>query len=379
MIAKPLRICHVFATFAPGGPQLRIANVLNALSPDIEHAIVAMDGRHNASKHLGEELRLSYPDPERGRWGHLYPLFLTRKLRALKPDLIVTHNWGSMDAGFGAALGLIAPWIHMETGFEADEADRTKQRRNIARRILLARAAAVIVPSENLQHIARNVWRVSQRRLHFIDNGVDCQRFSEDVTSDVRQKLNIPADALVVGSIAQLRAVKDPLKLLAAFAALAERLPNAHLVFVGEGPMREPIVQRSREMGLEQRVHLAGHQADTPQWHAALDVFALSSLSEQNPVSVLEAMATGKPVLGTDVGDLARLVSADNRRYVVAPDDTQAYNEALDTLLGDASLRSDLGARNRERVLNNFQVGTMIEKYEHLYRTVAGTESLLRD
>ncbi|MEE8107099.1 MAG: glycosyltransferase [Planctomycetota bacterium] len=366
-----LRICHVFATFAPGGPQVRIANIFNSLPDRFSHTILAMDGNTSASALIRPEVRVKFVDAERAKWGPAYGLYLGRKLRALRPDLLTTHNWGSMDAAVGAALCRVRPWVHMETGFEADEAVSPKRRRVVARRWLLRAAAAVIVPSRNLERMARDEWKVSPERVRLVANGVDCDRFVPGNDERFRSSLGIHASAVVVGTVAHLRPVKDPLGLLDAFADVAGGRHDSHLVYFGEGEMRPAIEQRARERGLVDRVHLPGHVTDAAACHRSLDLFALCSRSEQSPVSVLEAMACGRPVLSTDVGEVKESVAGPNADHVTALDDRDAYRAALASLLADRGLRERIGAANRARAVDRFGLAAMVDRYREIYEQAA--------
>jgi glycosyltransferase involved in cell wall biosynthesis len=162
--------------------------------------------------------------------------------------------------------------------------------------------------------------------------------------------------------------------LLEAFLEVAERHPRLHLAFVGGVPgglgVRRPpvdaqiyarMLNRIEETGMKGRVHFTGRQEDTVPYYRALDVFALSSQTEQMPLSVAEAMACGKPVLSTDVGDVRRMVCAENRPFVIS--DPRAYAAVLRRLLEDAPLRARLGAANRVRAVERYDRAGMIEAY----------------
>lgn len=363
--ASELHLCHVFATFGPGGPQVRTAAILNALPAGrYRHTIIAMDGRTGCRERLDADVRAEIVEPRRNalRMGSI--------LRRLRPDLLVTYNWGSMDAAIGAALYRVRPWIHAEDGFNPDEAEGQKARRVWARRILLRGAAALVLPSLVLRRIATEKWKVPAERTVHIPNGVDLERFSPGPGAAMRAELGIPEGAVVVGTVAGLRRVKNPLRLLEAFAAVG--LGNAHLVFVGAGEMEGALKSRIAELGLEGRAHLAGHVEDTVACHRMIDVFALSSDTEQMPLSVVEAMGCARPVLSPDVGDIREMVAEPNRGLIVPDDDEAAYRDALRRLLTESDLRAKLGGANRARAEERYAKSVMVEAYRSLYeRTIA--------
>jgi glycosyltransferase involved in cell wall biosynthesis len=372
-----MRIAYVFATFDAGGPQVRMTNLLNALPRTYEHHIVAMDNRFGAAERLDPALdvRLVQPPP-RGRTRGWRMATLIKDLNA---DVLVTHNWGALDAAIATPFGKKLPWIHMETGFEADERDRLKTRRTIARRIVLRRAACVIVPSQGLVEIATTRWKIPASQLRHIDNGVDLTKFTPGTADDLRRSLRIPTNALVVGTISNLRPVKNPMRLLGAFAKVCADLDDAYLVYVGGGDLRVELEASAHRLGVFDRVRFAGRQTEVADYHRMFDIFALSSDSEQSPVSILEAMATGKPILSTDVGDVGRNVAAANRPFIVARDQVDAYNEALRTLAADVALRNEIGATNQNRAALEFGVTRMIHHYAHVLDSVRSVFPVTRD
>ena len=363
-----MRIAYVFATFDAGGPQVRMTGLLNSLPHTYEHRIVAMDGRFGAAERLDTRLDVELVEPPPRGWARAW--HMTRLIKGLGADLLFTHNWGALDALMARPLGARLPWIHMETGFEADERDAFKRRRTIARRVILRRAARVVVPSHRLVEIARTLWRVASDRLHYVANGVDLGAFTPGSAPGLRHELQIPADAVVIGTIANLRPVKNPLRLLTAFATCVAG-HDTYLVFVGDnGRLLSSIQAAARQAGILERVRFVGRQTDVADYHRMFDIFALSSDSEQSPVSVLEAMATARPVLSTDVGDVRINVASSNQGFIVPTGNDEGYATALRTLATDASLRQEIGRANHARAHADFGQDLMIRRYSQLISSV---------
>jgi len=372
-------LCHVLPSFAPGGAQIRTVLVMNGLGQSYRHTVVAIDDDWHCRTKLMPELDVDFVPAERGHWGKLYPLYMGRKLRSLRPDLVLTYNWGAMDAVVGAMLRRVRPWVQIMDGFEAAEARQQIPRRVRLRRLFYRRAQAVVVVSRGLENIAREQWGIPADRVQHIPNGIDLGRFSPGDGSEMRARLGLGSGDLLVGSVAHVRGEKNPIHLLEGFARCAQRFPEAHLVYVGATPGRRSdacaadrdawnLLQAGIERhDLHARVHFAGKVNDVVPAFRALDVFALSSHTEQMPLSVLEAMACAKPVVSTDVGDVKWMVSEANASAVVPVDDSEAYARALGLLLGDASLRDDLGACNRARAESEFGLQGMIEAYGDLF------------
>ncbi len=373
---KP-HLLHVFATFAPGGPQVRTARLMHALADEFRHSIVAMDGCLDARSLVSDEVEARYLDPP-PRAGALHTVpFLHALVRRERPDLLLTYNWGAIEAVLAGRLARV-PILHHEDGFRPDEAFEFKRRRVWARRILLRSAQSVIVPSHTLHEIATKRWKLRENRVHRIPNGVRPQDFPPaDGNLELRRQLGIPLDAFVVGFVGHLRAEKNPVRLVEAFATL-ELHPRAHLLMLGDGPERDNVLQAACRLGVDQRVHLVGHQPEPAPYYRAMDVFAISSDTEQLPVALLEAMACALPVVTTEVGDAARILPKEARALVVPlaskenPDAATRLGLALDELACEPAYASMIGAANRLRVVQEFSFDLMLESYRASYARTLG-------
>ncbi len=173
-------LVHVFPSFAPGGVPLRTASIINALGDAYRHTIVALDGRFDARSRIepGRDVAYLAPSIEKSRPVAALAT-IARTLRRLDPDLLVSHNWGSIEWAAVNRFWRTAPHIHLEDGFGPDEARRQLPRRVRLRRLALGRTASVIVPSETLRRIATEVWRLDPATIRLVPNGVDCARYAE--------------------------------------------------------------------------------------------------------------------------------------------------------------------------------------------------------
>jgi glycosyltransferase involved in cell wall biosynthesis len=367
---RPLHVCHVFPTFARGGPELRTAATIGALGDRFRHSILALDGDFAAAAAIDAHLdvQLVPPPPRFGRWPN--PLAISRLLPELRPKVVVTYSWYAMPGLIGGLLARVCPIVQVETGFGVDEADRRKPRRLALRRVLLRAVAATVVPSRCLEELALAEFGVPRHRLVRIPNGVDTGRFQPG--RDLRWRLDrgIPPHAMIFGTVAILRPEKNLALLLRAFARAA--LPDAWLAVVGDGACRSDLVPLTRELGIAERVHFAGVAVDPAPCYASFDAFVMSSSTEQMPNALLEAMACGLPALSTDVGDCWEMLGMDGRQ-VVPPGDEIRYAAALRDLAWSAELRWDLGRANRRRCLERYRLERMAEDYAQVYRAaVAG-------
>ena len=348
-----MKLLHVYPTFAVGGAQARFVAIANHFGARYQHVIVAMDGVTTCRERLAPELAVRIV--EAGNVKGDLPGNLRRFrtiLRLERPDCLVTSNWGSIEWAM-AATGLGLRHVHMEDGFGPEERMRQIPRRVWTRRLVL-RNREVLVPSRVLHRIATETWKLPQRRVHYIPNGIDLGRFSPGQGR---------AGEVVIGTVAALRGEKNLTRLIRAFAAMSA---PTRLLIVGDGPERGALVALAAELGVAARVSFAGNQVDTAPFYRQFDIFALSSDTEQMPLSLLEAMAAGLPVVSTDVGDVRAMLAAENAAQVV-PLEVQAMTSALNELANNQDLRTRLGQANRNAAEENFSDTTMFTAHAALY------------
>ncbi|HEX4736110.1 MAG TPA: glycosyltransferase family 4 protein [Allosphingosinicella sp.] len=370
-MSAPVRILHAHSTFDLGGKEARAVRLMNAFGDAAEHAILtSVPGATSARAAINRSVRADFPadaPPLAGRPG-LGRLFrLSRAMKAF--DLVLTYNWGAFDAVMARHLFGGPPLVHHEDGFNEDEARELKTARNLYRRLGLSAAFRLAVPSERLEAIAREAWGQGAERVTRIPNGIATRLYAGPPSHEIPGVETAPGE-VVIGTVAGLRAVKNLPRLVRAFAAMTSR--NARLVIVGSGPESERIVAEARARGVADRVHLPGFLPEPARWIARFDIFALSSDSEQFPISLVEAMAAGLPAVATAVGDVPHMVSADNRPLIVEPDDEAALTAALDSLAERSDLRRAIGRANREKAAADYDEAKMIASYARLYGEAIG-------
>lgn len=376
-VKKKIQVLHLHSTFDAGGKELRCVRLMNAFGPGVEHAVVsAQAGALAAARGIDRSIPVVYPRgfPEMTGWPTLGRLQRLAKAM-LKYDLVLTYNWGAMDAVmahtlFSRALRL-PPLVHHEDGFNADEAVRLKPTRNWYRRIALGCASALVVPSRRLQRIALETWQQPVGRVRRVPNGIATSAYGRKLRPDAIRGVIKRDGEFWVGTLAGLRAVKNLPRLVRACADLPEEW---QLVILGEGPERDAIREEALRLGIGHRVHLPGFVAQPETVMGLFDIFALSSDSEQFPISVVEAMAAGLPVAAPDVGDVADIVAEENRAFVTAAGDEGALAHALAALAGSGELRASVGRANREKARNCYDEAAMIAEYRRIYASAMRRE-----
>lgn len=366
----PLRVLHLHSTFGPGGKERRSVDLINRFGPGVEHAVVSAEPHAlGAAQFVAPRIRLDVLHDFPALAGRLSVRRLQAIAQAMQGyDLLLTYNWGAMDAVMAHALFApryrLAPLVHHEDGFNADEAGGLKPARNWYRRIALTRATTLIVPSQRLENIALSVWGQSRSKVRRIPNGIDTRAYGARPRPDALPRVIKRKGEYWVGTLAGLRPVKNLRRLVRAMAHLPSEW---QLVILGEGPEREAILAEAMALEIGHRVHLPGHVADPAQAIGLFDLFALSSDSEQFPLSVVEAMAAGLAVASPAVGDVAEIVSADNRPFISAEGDEAALANALAALASDEALRRRVGAANQVRSRAEFDAARMVERYAAVY------------
>lgn len=370
-MAEPRHLLHAFSTFAVGGPEVRSCDLINHFGERYRHTIIAMDGRYDCRAKLQAGAPVTYLEIQNFRQHLLKNVQqFSRLLKQLKPDVLLTYNWGSIEWGLANALSRVCPHFHWEEGFAPEEVVRQKKRRIYARRLFLANVQKIIVPSRVLERIAQQVWKFPATRVSYIPNGVDVVGYSRSFPHEHNLTL-IPElakwqDSLLVGTVATLRQEKNIPRLIRAFTQATAGI-DAKLVIVGNGPEYQTLSQLLQNNNLSEKVILLGHKDDPSEVVKRFDVFAISSDTEQMPISVLEAMAAACPIVGTDVGDIKDMVGPANEAFLCAPNDETAFASNLQQLLIDPDLRARVGQQNHERCKALFDKTIMYRNYEQLY------------
>jgi len=173
-----------------------------------------------------------------------------------------------------------------------------------------------------------------------------------------------------LGFLGSLIALKNPLRLLRAFLALGSKGNSVEIVFAGEGPEREALETFARDKGISSRVQFAGRVANPEKFLEGIDVLCSTSDTEQMPVSVLEAMSCGLPVLGTDVGDVREMVCDKNKKFICAPSDEASLVNNMHALTENQQLRFSLGEGNARKCREVYSEERMVANYDKMYREV---------
>ncbi len=359
-------ILHAFSTFDLGGPQARFARCVDYFGDRFRHVVVAMDRSYGAldsisNRQLVEVLEL--PVRKGGALANV-PL-LTSALRKLTPTRVVTYNWGSIEWAFAAGW-LRLPHVHVEEGFGAEEVERRLPRRSLTRFVALRFSRAqLITVSSTMRRIALREWRIPEKRCTLIPNGVNVDAYGDRTQRVTRSCYARSDEEVVVGTVAKLRPEKSVDRLIEAVVA-ARQTCQLRLVIVGDGPELAALQRLVSRLGLKEDCLFFGMRSDLHKILPELDIFALSSDTEQMPIAMLEAMAAGLPVAATDVGDVWAILPESSAEFIVRRD-AGDLAQAIAKLAGDPERRLKIGLDNRARIADHYTDTRMFEQWEKAY------------
>jgi sugar transferase (PEP-CTERM/EpsH1 system associated) len=377
----PLRILHILNRLDRGGTELVILKLIRGLSEGpFEHRLASLRGMDPQLESVplpGGKL-LSAGGKKSG---FQFPLFrLVSLMRAYRPHIVHSRNWGAIEAIPAARLARIPVAIHSEHGYELDMLAGLPKRRRVFRRAAYEMADSVIAVTRELRdYHARQAW-VSPERIQIIYNGVDTQRFSPrpDARASLRRRFCVPENRFIVGTVGRMVPIKDHPTLLHATEILLSRGINAHALLVGSGPEfqhNQQLVNASPRLG--GHVTFAGDSDEVPELLNTMDAFVLPSISEGMSNTLLEAMAVGLPVIATRVGGNTEVIEEDCSGWLFGPRDAERLASRLALLASQEDLRRQYGAAARQRTVGRFSLGRMLEDYARLYLELANRRGII--
>jgi len=369
---RPIRLCHVIYRLDTGGLENGLVNLINRMDPGrFEHAVVCVDRSGPFSERITRpsvpvlELR-KRPGFDGGFYRRAW-----RAFRTLHPDIVHTRNTAGLDAIAPARLAGVGTVLHGEHGRTADDPLGSNPRHNLLRRLHAPLVARFTTVSADLADWLVDTVGIAPRKVQVLMNGVDVERFAPGAVDRRALLPQVPDGAVVVGTVGRLDPVKGHAVLVDAVARLtAHGEVPMQLVIVGEGPERAALQQRIDAAGLGETVHLLGEREDVPAVLQTCDVFCLPSFAEGISNTLLEAMATGLPVVATAVGGNRELVVDGEVGCLVPAHDPAALAAALQPLVSDVGMRQRWGAAARRRACEQFSLEAMVRRYEACYTEV---------
>lgn len=374
---RPL-VVHIMHRFDTGGLENGIVNLINHMPEEAyRHTVIALTEITEFKQRIRRTdvnfIALNKP-PGHAFW--IYPK-LYRLFRTLKPAIVHTRNLAALEVAVPAWAARVPVRIHGEHGRDVGDFDGSNKKYQWIRRLYSPFVKHYIALSRDLADYLTHPVGIATKRVTQIYNGVDSTRFHP---SPVRQPISgcpfNEAGLWLVGTAGRMQTVKDQTNLARAFVealSVAPQLrPRLRLVMIGDGPLRQESLAILEAAGVADLAWLPGERKDIPEIMRGLDCFVLPSLGEGISNTILEAMASGLPVIATAVGGNIELVSEGISGRLVPAADPSALAKAIVDLAQQPELAKSLGQQGRRQIEQRYSMAAMVQSYQQLYDKLLG-------
>jgi glycosyltransferase involved in cell wall biosynthesis len=367
MIGPPLRVMFIQTDMRIGGAEMLTANIIRRLDRErFSPELCCLKERGALGEALDDEIPVHHGLLASKYDWRVWPR-LTNLLQQRKTDAVITVGagdkmfWGRLAARH-VGVPVVLSALH-STGWP-DGVGR------LNRLLTPITDSFIAVADSHGRFLAENL-AICRSKVAVIPNGVDTQHFAPFADAPVvRHELGIGPTDPVVGIVAALRPEKNHELFLEMAARVVRELPDSRFLVVGDGCCRAALEEQAKVLKIADRTLFVGSRDDVPRMLAAMDVFALTSHIEANPVSILEAMSVGKPVVATNVGSIHEAVAEGRTGWLVPPGDVcQLTDRVLKLLDGPLQART-MGSAGREAVVNRWSIDSMVRGYERLIESV---------
>lgn len=371
---SPALIVHIIYRLSIGGLENGLVNLINTMPGDrFRHCIVCLkDATDFASRIRGDDVAVYVLNRKDGRdWSLPFRVF--RLLRKLQPDIVHTRNLAAIECQLPAFLAGVKWRVHSEHGWDVYDPFGNNRKYRLLRRLYAPIIHRFIPLSKELEDYLRKKVHVAERKIIRICNGVDSRVFNgnPDKRHAIADSPFQQPGQILIGTIGRMHGVKDQITLVKAFLELIRSRPEwekiIRLVLVGDGPLRAEALNL---LDAENAAHLAwlpGARNDIADILRGLDVFVLPSIAEGISNTILEAMASGLPVVATDVGGNPDLVSDGKTGRIVPKQDPEALAKAIAYYIENPQIRRSHGREALERIGKEFSLEQMVENYFAVY------------
>jgi L-malate glycosyltransferase len=366
-----MKILHAVPSFGLGGMEKVICSIVNSTADKYDHELLSIDNSKEAVKWIKVQ-NVNLIDFHKSDARYVFFKSLYKIIKARKPHVLMTYNWGSTDAIWLGRLAGVTKIIHNEHGFNIDEAIALSAKRSLVRFLVYRMASKTVVVSNELLSIMKNKFYLNHRKLAFIPNGIDADYYIQNFfeRERVRAALGFKNIDFVVGFSGRLDPVKNFDLMVKVFLYCLRNDSHFKLLVIGDGPEKERIENLCKSVNIQKHVFLAGKKDEVLPYLRALDVFLLTSHREQMPMTILEAMAVGIPVVASEVGEIPHMIDDGIDGFLVSPNMApEIWSRILISIKNNDSYKN-VGILAREKIMDKFQEETMVSCYKNVLESV---------
>jgi sugar transferase (PEP-CTERM/EpsH1 system associated) len=370
-----VHICHIIFRLDFGGLENGLVNLINTLPHErYSHTIICLTYAGAFRERITHpRVDILEMHKRAGKDVRLYAK-MHELLRKLSPNIVHTRNRPALDMLAPAALAGVKRLVHSEHGLDMIELHGRHVRYNLLRRLSRIVVDKYIAVSSDLAKWLHSEIGIPEEKIALIYNGVDTDGFRPGPSSVILPHGFLPPNPFLIGTIGRLEPVKDQLTLARAFCRLLELHPvlrhTARLLIVGDGALREEIEQVLRDGNALELAWLPGFRDNAADFYRTLNLFVLPSRREGISNTLLEAMATGLPIVATAVGGTPEIVTDGVSGTLVPADNVDAMAQAILSYIQDHNLLKSHGVAGRKRALEQFSLTSMAENYQRLYESL---------
>ncbi len=367
-------VVHLVYRLDFGGLETVLAECVNGMPAErYRHAIVCLTDYTEFSKKItqpGVRIHALHKPPGAAPGTHVK---LWKLLRAMRPTILHTYNLAAIEYAATAAMAGVPIRIHAEHGRDLSDPQGKNRKHNLLRRLLIPFIDCFVPVSRDLKQWLTDAIGVPEAKNCLINNGVDTARFqprSKQPVPAAEAGAPLPAP-FIVGTVGRIQDIKNHRGLVQAFIRLREQLPaqcdRLRLQIIGDGPLMTALKAQVATAGLTEQVWLPGSRTDIACLMQEFSVFVLPSFAEGTPVTLLEAMATGLPVVASAVGGIPDAVVDGRTAILIEATDIEAITAALVRYCTEAGLTEAHGAAGRQHVEKQYSIAAMLSHYTALY------------
>lgn len=361
-------VLHLIDTTGPGGAETVFIQLAEAMGKRGYRSVVVIRG----PGWVQQELLRRGIDPvileSKGSFNLKFLMSLVSLVKKEKISLIHSHLLGSNV--YAAITGLIARVPVVATYHGMVDVSPNERFRRTKHQLMRWGIGHYVAVSNRLMSNIQEQGLLNPKKTTVVYNGIDTSKYGRNTDQSIRESLNLPARAILVGSLGNVRKAKGYDVLVSAAARVVARSPDVHFVIAGDKKpsIMKELDEQIKKLDIAANVHFLGFQQDCAAMLAQMDIFLLSSTSEGFSISTIEAMATGLPVLVTRCGGPEEIVEHKLNGWMVESNNAEAIAEGFRVLLNDAELCARLALAGKQHANAKFGLQAMLDSYDEIYR-----------